>query len=75
MVARSFACLLILCCQVFATPLIWDGRARLNFTSSDLDRSVDPYLTYMIHNHDLHSLTEFLSSVVKGSANASHVRP
>ena len=28
-----------------ATPIIYDGRAPLNYSQFDLDKSVDPYLT------------------------------
>ena len=30
---------------VLGTPLIYDGRAPLNYTQANLDASVDPYLT------------------------------
>jgi hypothetical protein len=30
---------------VSATPLIYDGRAPFNYTSEDLDNSLDPYLS------------------------------
>ncbi|TBU25119.1 hypothetical protein BD311DRAFT_780576 [Dichomitus squalens] len=42
--------------STIATPIIWDGRASLNLTNADLDTSTGPFLT----------------SVVKGSENASH---
>jgi hypothetical protein len=28
-----------------ATPIIYDGRAPYNYTSDDLNNSVDPYLS------------------------------
>jgi dTDP-4-dehydrorhamnose reductase len=28
-----------------ATPLIFDGRAPFNYTETDLNNSIDPYLT------------------------------
>ena len=28
-----------------ATPIIYDGRAPLNYSQFDFDKSVDPYLT------------------------------
>ena len=30
-----------------ATPIIYDGRAPLNYSQFDFDKSVDPYLTWV----------------------------
>jgi len=66
---------LVLVAGVLSTPLIYDGRAPLNYTQANFDESVDPYLTLVCL---LASITpygvSFILSVVKGSENASHVR-
>ena len=41
----SLSFTLIFIAGVLATPLIYDGRAPLNYTQANLDGSVDPYLT------------------------------
>ena len=41
----SLYVLVLLVGTALATPIIYDGRAPLNYSQSDLDKSVDPYLT------------------------------
>lgn len=41
----SLSFTLIFIAGVLGTPLIYDGRAPLNYTQANLDGSVDPYLT------------------------------
>jgi len=41
----AFLSLMLLVEAALATPIIYDGRAPLNYTQSDLDKSIDPYLT------------------------------
>ena len=46
MVATSSMYVLVLfVAAASATPIIYDGRAPLNYSRLDLDKSVDPYLT------------------------------
>ena len=48
MVGTSSMYVLVLFVGVaLATPIIYDGRAPLNYTQFDFDKSVDPYLTWV----------------------------
>jgi len=47
MVAVSVLCSLLPVLGALATPVIYDGRAPFNYTKTDFDGSVDPYLTYV----------------------------
>ena len=41
----SLSFTLLFIAGVLGTPLLYDGRAPLNYTQANLDGSVDPYLT------------------------------
>jgi hypothetical protein len=45
-----------------ATPLIYDGRAPLNYTAADFDRSLDPYLTVVKGSQNASHYTQLLGS-------------
>ncbi|EMD39595.1 hypothetical protein CERSUDRAFT_111905 [Gelatoporia subvermispora B] len=45
MLSKVITAVLLPAVLVVATPLIWDGRAPFNLTSSNLENSIGPYLT------------------------------
>ncbi|OAX36806.1 hypothetical protein K503DRAFT_743731 [Rhizopogon vinicolor AM-OR11-026] len=45
---------------VSATPLIYDGRAPFNYTSEDLNNSLDPYLSAVKGSNNASFYTQFL---------------
>lgn len=48
MAPNSFLIALVCAVGAVSTPILWDGRAPLNFTAANLDGSVEPYLTSVI---------------------------
>jgi hypothetical protein len=53
-----------------ATPFIYDGRAPFNYTSEDLNNSLDPYLSYVL---SILPHTPIAPQSGEGSNNASFV--
>lgn len=69
--------LLLLGGAAVATPIIYDGRAPLNYTQFDLDKSVDPYLTIVKGYENASHYTKLLWSSTQPTPlwNQQHCPP
>ncbi len=64
-----FASAVLYIACALATPVIWDGRAPLNLTDTDLDSSTGPFLTYAPRDFNSHTV-----AALTGSQSRERVR-